>query len=39
MNFDDLPESIQHVLVNMCFNLGFGQIDYLNLETCCMHVQ
>ena len=22
MNFDDLPESIQHVLVNMCFNLG-----------------
>ena len=27
MNFDDLPESIQHVLVNMCFNLGPNRLS------------
>ena len=26
-DFDDLPESIQHVLVNMCFNLGPNRLS------------
>jgi lysozyme len=26
-DFDDLPENIQHVLVNMCFNLGATRLS------------
>ena len=27
IDFDNLPEDIQHVLVNMCFNLGANRLD------------
>ena len=37
IDFDNLPEDIQHVLVNMCFNLGANRLA--NLEICCMQFQ
>ena len=37
IDFDNLPEDIQHVLVNMCFNMGYNRLS--NLEICCMQFQ
>jgi|TARA_R110000824_G_scaffold119970_7_gene274536 GH24 family phage-related lysozyme (muramidase) len=35
-DFDDLPEEIQHVLVNMCFNLGSARLGkFKNMLKAC----
>ena len=36
IDFDTLPENIQHVLVNMCFNLGANRLGkFRNMLTAC----
>jgi|TARA_B100001105_G_C22366696_1_gene432971 lysozyme len=36
IDFDNLPENIQHVLVNMCFNLGANRLGkFRNMLTAC----
>lgn len=36
IDFDNLPENIQHVLVNMCFNLGANRLgNFRNMLKAC----
>jgi lysozyme len=39
IDFDNLPEDIQHVLVNMCFNLGANRLGKFRnmLKACSSH--
>ena len=36
IDFDNLPENVQHVLINMCFNLGANRLGkFRNMLSAC----